>query len=268
MGFPTGVQCSCPSLWGWRRTNSPCGLLPFHLLSIDGQKLVQLCEELRGCRAVIFLSEDEADAFGSGGDCRGENTAVNGLRDDQGRAAPLLPLLPKAIQLFLQAVFSIWHPSRCGRRGASEGTSISLSPLPCLSLNFLKVQAGSKVQENSPLPTVLNYVTAICSPCKKSAIKLKTNMLYGACPRTFRTLISWDPSPPFLYDVKPVSAKLFWGLLGQHPMAGFPLPATKAGAPIGLQGRLEPPQTYCWKTQEYLTERFSHLYMKNATQCI
>lgn len=46
----------------------PGSLFPFHLLSINSQKLIQLCEKLRGRWAVIFLSKNEADAFGSGGD--------------------------------------------------------------------------------------------------------------------------------------------------------------------------------------------------------
>lgn len=46
----------------------PGCLLPFQLLPVHGQKLVQLGEELRRRRAIILLAKDEADPF-SWGNC-------------------------------------------------------------------------------------------------------------------------------------------------------------------------------------------------------
>lgn len=73
----------------------------------------------------------------------------------------------------------------------------------------------------------------------------------------------------FLYDLKPVPAKPIGGLLAQHPSAGFSLPPCQPGLGCHWPARQAGTSpAHHWKTQEYLTEGLSHLYVKNATQCI
>lgn len=99
------TQLSCPSLFPQVSTAhihraSPRCLLPFHLLPIHGQQLIQFGEELRGCRAVILLAQDESDSLCGRRDCRSENTAVkHWLHHPEERAAPSSSSIPKAAGL-------------------------------------------------------------------------------------------------------------------------------------------------------------------------
>lgn len=79
--MPIHTQLSCPPLFPQVSTAhihhaSPRCLLPFHLLPINGQQLIQFGEELRGCWAVILLAQDESDSLCGRRDCRSENTAI------------------------------------------------------------------------------------------------------------------------------------------------------------------------------------------------
>lgn len=79
---------------------SPGCLLPFHLLSIHSQQLIEFSEELRRCWAVIFLSQDESDTFCGRGDCRSENTVVkHWLENPEESGASGSSSLPKIIGL-------------------------------------------------------------------------------------------------------------------------------------------------------------------------
>lgn len=77
---------------------SPRCLLPLHLLSVHSQQLIEFSEELRRRRTVIFLSQDEPDAFCSRRDCRSENTVVKDwLINPEESVASSSSSLPKII---------------------------------------------------------------------------------------------------------------------------------------------------------------------------